>query len=235
MSTATTKNKKSTAGASAKKTSNAKAAPASKSKTASSAASSKSKSKEQEPMLKELFIDMMKDIYWAEKHLTKALPKMKKAATSEELQEAFDTHLQQTEEHIARLEQAFDQLGEKAQAKKCDAMDGLTKEAESNIEETEDGSLTRDVALIVSAQKVEHYEIAAYGSLVTLANTMNLGEVASIFEQTLQEEKDTDALLTGIAENNINQQAQDQEGEEVEEEDEEESDDTDVEDDEEEA
>lgn len=213
MSTATSKSKKSTTGSATKKSAASTSKTVSKSKATSS---SSNKTQEHEPMLKELFIDMIKDIYWAEKHLTKALPKMKKAATSEELQEAFDTHLQQTEEHIARLEQAFEQLGEKPQAKKCDAMDGLTKEAESNIEETEDGSRTRDVALIVAAQKVEHYEIAAYGSLVTIANTMNLGEVASIFEQTLQEEKDTDALLTGIAESSVNQKAQDEEGEESE-------------------
>jgi ferritin-like metal-binding protein YciE len=213
MATPTSKTKKST-GSSSKSNGSAK-----KSTSNRSASNSRSKSTEQEPMLQELFVDMMKDIYWAEKHLTKALPKMKKAATSEELQNAFEEHLAQTEEHITRLEEAFEKLGEKAQAKKCEAMDGLTKEAETSIEETEDGSMTRDVALIVAAQKVEHYEIAAYGSLVTLANTMHMSEIASIFEETLQEEKDTDVLLTDIAVNNINQQAQEEsegEGEEEE-------------------
>lgn len=169
--------------------------------------------------LEKFFMDALKDIYWAEKHLTKALPKMQKAATSEELQQAIEEHLAQTEEHVARLEQVFEQLGKKAQAKKCDGMEGLTKEGESVIEETEDGSATRDVGIIVSAQKVEHYEISAYGSLVTLAKTMGQEEIADILAQTLEEEKQTDELLTQIAENNINWEAEmeDEEGEEEEE------------------
>jgi ferritin-like metal-binding protein YciE len=161
------------------------------------------------------FVDQLKDIYWAEKHLTKALPKMQKAATSEELQQAIDDHLAQTEEHISRLEQVFEQLGKKAQAKKCDGMEGLIKEGENVIEETEDGTMIRDAGIIISAQKVEHYEIAAYGSLVQLAKTMGQEEIAEILNQTLEEEKETDALLTQLAENNINQQAE-QEGEEEE-------------------
>jgi ferritin-like metal-binding protein YciE len=160
------------------------------------------------PMLEKFFIDELKDIYWAEKHLVKALKKMKKAATTEELQQAFEDHTAATEEHISRLEQVFQMFGKKAQAKKCDAMDGLTKEADGKLEETEAGTMTRDVALIISAQKVEHYEIATYGSLVQLANTMNLPEIAEILEQTLQEEKDTDELLTYIAENDINVEAE---------------------------
>lgn len=158
--------------------------------------------------LEKFFTDALKDIYWAEKHLTKVLPKMKKAATTEELQQAIEDHLAQTEEHVSRLEQVFEQLGKKAQAKKCEAMDGLTKEGESVIEETEEGSATRDVGIIVSAQKVEHYEISAYGSLVTLAKTMGQDEVAEILAQTLEEEKETDELLTQIAENNINWEAE---------------------------
>jgi ferritin-like metal-binding protein YciE len=135
------------------------------------------------------------------------LTKLGKAATTEELQQAFKDHRAATEEHVERLEQVFEMFGNKAQAKKCEAMDGLTKEADSIIEDTEDGSMTRDVGLIMAAQKVEHYEIATYGSLVQLANTMNLPEIAEILEQTLEEEKETDQLLTSIAENDINIQA----------------------------
>lgn len=171
----------------------------------------------QTTQLEKLFTDLLKDIYWAEKHLTKALPKMKKAATTEELQSAIETHLGQTEEQVARLEQVFELLGKKAQAKKCDAMEGLIKEGESAVEETEDGSMTRDVAIIIAAQKVEHYEIASYGGLVQLAKTMGNDEIAGILEQTLEEEKETDTLLTQIAENDINWQAE-QEGESEEEE-----------------
>jgi len=163
--------------------------------------------------LHQFFVDALKDIYWAEKHLTKVLPKMQEAATTEELKTAIEEHIAQTEEHVARVEQIFDILGEKAQAKKCDAMEGLTKEGDTAIEETEDGSMTRDVGIIVSAQKVEHYEIATYGSLVTLAMTMGHAQIAEILNKTLEEEKQTDIILTQIAENNINWEAE-QEGEE---------------------
>ena len=158
--------------------------------------------------LEKFFHDQIKDIYWAEKHLTKALPKMMKNATTEELQSAIETHIAQTEEQVARLEQVFELLEKKPQAKKCEGMEGLVKEGESGMEETEDGSMTRDVAIIVSAQKVEHYEIAAYGSLVTLAKTMGQEEIAEILQTTLDEEKETDQLLTSIAENNINWEAE---------------------------
>ena len=166
------------------------------------------------PMLEKFFIDELKDIYWAEKHLVKALGKLSKQATTDELQQAFEDHAAATEEHVSRLEQVFEMFGKKAQAKKCEAMDGLTKEAEGLLEDTEDGSMTRDVGLIIAAQKVEHYEIATYGSLVQLANTMGLTEIAEILGETLQEEKDTDELLTYIAENNINLEAE-KEGEEA--------------------
>jgi len=160
--------------------------------------------------LEKYFLDSLKDIYWAEKHLTKALPKMKKAATSEQLQEAIEEHLGQTEEHVTRLEQVFEILGQKAQAKKCEAMEGLTKEGESIIEETEEGTMTRDVGIIMAAQKVEHYEIATYGGLVTLAKVMGQNEVAEILGKTLGEEKQTDEGLTEIAENNINSEAEEE-------------------------
>ena len=165
--------------------------------------------------LEKFFMDALKDIYWAEKHLTKALPKIKKAATTEQLQDAIEEHLAQTQEHVSRLEEVFEMLGKKAQAKKCEAMEGLVKEGETVIEETEDGSMTRDVGIIISAQKVEHYEIAAYGGLTQLARTMGLEDVAGILHQTLEEEKQTDVLLTEIAENDINWEAE-QEGEEEE-------------------
>ncbi len=154
--------------------------------------------------LVKLFTDEIKDIYWAEKHLTKALPKMQKAATSPELQDAFATHLEQTTEHVARLEQVFELLGVKAQAKKCDAMEGLVQEGEGIIEDTEKGTATRDVGLILAAQKVEHYEIATYGGLTQLARTLGRDDIADILAETLAEEKETDELLTGIAEDSVN-------------------------------
>jgi ferritin-like metal-binding protein YciE len=169
--------------------------------------------------LEKFFIDSLKDIYWAEKALTKALPKMQKAATTEELQQAIELHIDQTKEQVARLEQVFELMGKKAQAKKCEAMEGLIKEGESIVEETEDGSMTRDVGIIMAAQKVEHYEIATYGGLVQLATTMGNQEVADLLSETLEEEKQTDLDLTAIAEENINWQAE-QEGEEGEEEEE---------------
>jgi ferritin-like metal-binding protein YciE len=158
--------------------------------------------------LEKYFADSLKDIYWAEKALTKALPKMQKAATTEELKTAIEDHLVQTEEHITRLEQVFEILGKKAQAKKCDAMEGILKEGETVVEETEDGSMTRDVGIIMAAQKVEHYEIATYGGLVSLAQTMGLDDAVDILNQTLEEEKETDAGLSEIAENNINWEAE---------------------------
>ncbi len=158
-------------------------------------------------MLKELFMDELRDIYWAEKHLVKTLPKLQKAATSEELATAFADHLAITQEQVSRLEQIFEMLGEKARAKKCEGMEGLTKEGETVIGETEKGTATRDAGLIISAQKVEHYEIAAYGGLATLAKTLGETDVANILGEILEEEKEADELLTNIAEGSINQSA----------------------------
>jgi len=158
--------------------------------------------------LQEFFVDSLKDIYWAEKHLTKALPKMQKAATTPQLQEAIETHLGQTMEHVSRLEQVFELVGEKAAAKKCDAMEGLTKEADSIVEETEDGTMTRDAAIIMASQKVEHYEIATYGTLVQFAKVLGYDDAADILQSTLDEEKETDQGLTVIAENDINWEAE---------------------------
>lgn len=174
---------------------------------------------ENQTMLQEFFIEELRDIYWAEKHLVKALPKMQKAATSEELATAFADHLAVTEEQVSRLEQVFELMGEKARGKKCDAMEGLVKEGEGIIEDTEEGSATRDVALIIAAQKIEHYEIATYGGLSTLAKTLGKMDVANILAETLEEEKEADDLLTQLAENSINQSAaaEGQEKEELEE------------------
>ena len=157
--------------------------------------------------LAEFFHEELKDIYWAEQHLVKKLPAMQKAASSEELQNAFADHLELTKEHVSRLEKVFELLGFKPEAKKCDGMEGLVKEGEHIIEETEDGSSTRDVGLIMAAQKVEHYEIATYGVLAQLAKTMGNDEVKQLLGSTLEEEKQTDELLTAIAENSINSEA----------------------------
>jgi ferritin-like metal-binding protein YciE len=182
--------------------------PKSKAKKPASKSASASKAPAQtEPALKELFVDEIKDIYWAEKKLVKTLPKLQKAATSEELANAIAEHLEVTKNHVSRLEEVFELLGEKAQAKKCDAMDGLAKEGESIIEDTDDGTATRDVGIIMAAQKVEHYEIATYGSLTQLAKTLGLEDVAELLGQTLSEEKEADQTLTGIAENDINYEA----------------------------
>jgi len=168
-----------------------------------------SKFKKNQPgrLLQVFFIDQLKDIYWAENYLLKALPKMRAAATTPELQTAFEEHLAVTKEQIIRLEQVFELVGKKAEGKKCDAMHGLVMECEAIIEDTKEDTLTRDVALIIAAQKVEHYEIATYGGLTQLALTMGWDEVADLLETTLQEEKQTDWHLTSIAEKHINWEA----------------------------
>ncbi len=153
------------------------------------------------------FVDELKDIYWAEKHLVKALPKMKKAATSPELASAFEKHTAETQTHIETLEEVFSLLEEKAAAKKCDAMAGLLEEAESIIEDTESGTMIRDAGLILAAQKVEHYEIATYGTLKTFAENMGHTAVVELLTRTLENEKETDVALTEIAEGFINEEA----------------------------
>ncbi|MGN6420715.1 MAG: YciE/YciF ferroxidase family protein [Pseudobacter sp.] len=158
-------------------------------------------------MLEKLFVDQIKDIYYAEKLLSKALPKLAKAATTEELKQALTDHKTETDGQIERLEEVFELLGKKAQAKKCEAMDGLKKEADSIVEETEAGSLTRDVGIIMACQKVEHYEIASYGCLTKLARTFGMEDVASLLHQNLEEEKAADELLTSIAEDHVNYEA----------------------------
>ena len=165
----------------------------------------------QPSLLEKFFTDQLKDIYYAEQQLLKAIPKMAQASTTEELEDAFNHHLKQTERHVKRLEKVFQIIGKSPEGKKCEAMDGLVKEAETIIKETKQGSMTRDAALIIAAQKVEHYEIATYGGLVQLAITMGLHRAADVLDKTLLEEEDTDASLTEIAENYINIEA-DEEG-----------------------
>jgi ferritin-like metal-binding protein YciE len=157
--------------------------------------------------LKELFVDGLKDIYWAEQHLAKALVKMAKKATSDELKSAFELHTEQTAQHAATLEQVFEIVGEKAKAKKCAAMEGLIEEAEEIIESTDKGTMVRDCGLIMAAQKVEHYEIASYGTLRNIARTLGYSEAADLLQQTLDQEGETDQILTGLAETYINEQA----------------------------
>lgn len=206
--------------ATAKKAASKKAAPAksspakgtsSRSASEDTMPSSGQNEKRMEPALTEFFVDSLKDIYWAEKQLVKTLPKMQKAATSQQLKDAIVTHLEQTKEQVSRLEQVFEILGKRAQAKKCDAMEGLTKEGESIIEETDKGTATRDVGIIMAAQKVEHYEIATYGGLVQLAKTLGQTQISDLLAETLAEEKETDELLSQIAENDVNYEASEEE------------------------
>jgi ferritin-like metal-binding protein YciE len=161
----------------------------------------------QESALNELFLDELKDIYWAENHLAKALPKMAKAATSNELRTAIENHKVETDNHITRLEEVFSSIDEKAVAVKCEAMAGLLKEGDEIVEETETGSVTRDAGIISAAQKIEHYEIASYGTLRTLAGVLGYDDAVELLEATLKEEKNADSMLTEIATNGINQSA----------------------------
>jgi ferritin-like metal-binding protein YciE len=167
--------------------------------------------------LDSLFEDELKDIYDAEKQITKALPKMIKKAGAEELRSAFEEHLQQTEQQIERLEQVFELLELPARGKKCIGMQNLIKEGQEMMAEADDED-TRDALMVAAAQKVEHYEIASYGTLRVWANLLGHTEAAGLFEQTLDEEKETDQRLTAIAESFVNQEAADDEGEEDEEE-----------------
>ncbi len=153
--------------------------------------------------LEDLFEDSLKDIYWAEKALVKALPKMQKNATDPKLKEAINSHLAQTVEHVARLEECFGAIGKKAVAKKCDAMEGLLKEGKGIMEETQPGTV-RDAGIIAAAQKVEHYEIATYGTLAAFAKVLNHKDALKNLLKTLEEEKKCDELLTSIADTALN-------------------------------
>ena len=168
--------------------------------------------------LMELYVDELKDLYDAESRLVKALPKVAKAATSQKLRSAVEEHLEQTKGHVDRLKEIFDNLGEKASGKKCAGMVGILKEGEELMDEDFEGEVM-DAALISAAQRVEHYEIAAYGCVRAWAGLLGENEASSLLEKTLEEEKETDQKLTQLAEE-INVQAKEQgsEGEEGEEE-----------------
>lgn len=157
-------------------------------------------------LLMDLFEDELKDIYWAEKALTKALPKMAKNASSAELKEAIENHLEETHEQITKVEAVFELISKKAVAKKCEAMAGLIKEGEEIMKDTEKGP-QRDAGIISAGQKVEHYEIASYGTLRTFAQTLGLTEAADILEEILDQEKNADSTLTDIAVSTINVEA----------------------------
>ena len=148
--------------------------------------------------LRDLFVEELKDIYWAEKALTKAIPKMIKNATDENLREALTGHLEETKQHVTRLEEVFSSIDEKGVAKKCEAMAGLIKEAEEIMEATEHG-VVRDAGIILAGQKVEHYEIATYGTLFSFANILGEDEAAALLEETLEEEKAADKKLSEIS------------------------------------
>jgi ferritin-like metal-binding protein YciE len=155
--------------------------------------------------LKELYIDELKDLYSAENQLVKALPKMAKAASSDELRQGFEEHLEQTKEHVQRLEKIFQALGESPKGKKCKGMEGLIEEGSEAMEEDYEGSV-KDAALIGAAQRVEHYEIAGYGTVRSMAETLGEDDHVSLLEETLEEEKETDEKLTELGEQ-INTQA----------------------------
>jgi ferritin-like metal-binding protein YciE len=156
--------------------------------------------------LHELFMDMLKDIYDGEHQITEALPKMAKAAKSPELKEGFRTHLQETEEHIKRLERIFEMMGKKPTRKKCKGIAGLIKEGDELMKEDADRDVV-DAGLIAAAQKVEHYEMAEYGTLRTYAQLMGHSEAARLLQQTLDEEGAADKKLTALAESGINVKA----------------------------
>jgi ferritin-like metal-binding protein YciE len=160
-----------------------------------------------ESALRELYVEELKDLYSAETQLTKALPKMAKAATSSDLKAGFEKHLKQTEEHVARLERIFEALGESPKGKKCVGMEGSIKEGKEMIDQ-DPGEEELDAGLIAAAQRVEHYEIAGYGCVRTYAKLLGENEAVSILDKTLTEEKETDKALTALAEN-INVEAMD--------------------------
>jgi ferritin-like metal-binding protein YciE len=157
--------------------------------------------------LKEFFVEQLEDIYWAEKKLTKTLPKLQEAATSMELKNAFGNHCVQTQNHVSRLEQVFGMIGEKVDSSKCHAMAGIVEEGEDIIDDTDEGTAQRDVGLIFAGQKAEHYEMATYGGLVSVAKTLGYTGAADLLSQTLAEEKEADTVLTQIAESQVNSRA----------------------------
>jgi ferritin-like metal-binding protein YciE len=155
--------------------------------------------------MQQLLMDELKDLYSAEKQITRALPKMAKATTSPELKQAFEMHLEQTKGHVERLEKIFEILGKKATAKTCKGMQGIVEEGAEVLTETDKGGL-RDAALIGAAQRVEHYEMAAYGCVRNYAELLGHKDAVKLLEQTLEEEKQTDAKLTQLSDQ-VNSQA----------------------------
>jgi ferritin-like metal-binding protein YciE len=158
-----------------------------------------------EKNLKLVFVDKLRDLYNAEQQLIKALPKMAKAATSEELRNGFEGHLEQTKEHATRIEKIFSAMGEPVKGKKCKGMEGIVAEGAEVMSEDYEGAVM-DAAIITAAQRVEHYELAAYGSVHAFAELMGESEAASLLEQTLEEEKEIDQKLTSLSEQ-INSEA----------------------------
>jgi ferritin-like metal-binding protein YciE len=167
----------------------------------------------QKDSLRQLYINELKDLYNAETQLVKALPKMAKASSNAELRQGFEEHLRQTSEHVSRLEQIFDMLGEKATGKRCLGIEGLVKEGAETMSEDYEGAVM-DAAIIGAAQRVEHYEIAGYGTVRTFAEILGENEHISLLEQTLEEEKQTDEKLTQLAEEINSQAAQGEQEEE---------------------
>lgn len=159
-----------------------------------------------EKTLDDLFLDTLKDIYYAEKQILRALPKMAKAATSPELKAGFEKHLDETEGHVERLEQVFELIGKPARGKTCDAILGIIEEGKSIMDEFK-GTQSLDAGLISAAQAVEHYEMARYGTLKSWASQLGLDEAAKLFDATLEEEVAADASLTKVAEASVNQMA----------------------------
>ena len=156
--------------------------------------------------LRKLLLDELRDLYNAEKQLTRALPKLAKNASSDQLRDLLETHLEETEQQVARLEDAFEMLGEKARGKHCDGMAGIIEEGNSMLQEDFDGAVL-DAAIIASAQRAEHYEMGAYGSVMAWAKVLGLKELAALLDQTLEEEKAADKKLSALAESTINRQA----------------------------
>jgi ferritin-like metal-binding protein YciE len=154
--------------------------------------------------LKEFFVEQLQDISWAEKKLVKALENMKEAATTIRLKESFNDHLEETKNHVQRLKDVFALINATADDRKCKAIEGIIDEGEDIIDDTEKNTAQRDVGLIFAAQKAEHYEIATYGGLATLARTLGYNKAAEMLEKTLLEEKQADEMLTHIAEHGIN-------------------------------
>jgi ferritin-like metal-binding protein YciE len=156
--------------------------------------------------MEDLFYALLQDVYFAEKKLVKTLPKMAKAAANQKLEKAFKDHLKQTEGHVGRLEQAFEMLGKRAKAKRCDAMLGLIAEGEEVISDVKDEDV-KDAGILAAAQAVEHYEIARYGTLCAWANLIGKANIARLLHKTLEEEKEADELLSAIADASVNEAA----------------------------